>query len=120
MKPDGKDKDKDKKDKDKKDKDKKDKDGKNGDDEVKAAPARLLVTLPADATLTVDGNATTSTSSRREFITPPLKPGKDFQYTLKATVQRDGKPVEMEKRVEVRAGKETQVTLTIPDSVAAR
>jgi uncharacterized protein (TIGR03000 family) len=101
--------------------DKKDGKGKVGEEDTTIpAPAKLVVTLPADATLTIDGNLTTSTSGLREFVSPKLEPGKDFHYTLKATVMRDGKPLETVKTVAVHAGAQIPVTLTIPDSVAAR
>jgi len=85
------------------------------------APATLVVNLPEDATLTIDGVPTTSTSSRRVFLTPDLEKGQKYQYTLKATVMRDGKPVQAEQPVIVRSGEESQVTLKLPaTSVAAR
>jgi uncharacterized protein (TIGR03000 family) len=85
------------------------------------APATLIVTLPADAHLTVDGNATRSTSSVRTFISPPLTPDRDYRYTLKADFQRDGKPVTVSKAVTVRAGQETRVNLaSAPNEVASK
>jgi len=83
------------------------------DEEASApAPATIIVNLPADATLTVDGTATTSTSARRVLVSPELQPGQGYQYTLKAQVMRDGKPVVMEKKVALNAGQTTEVTLT--------
>jgi len=103
----------------KKDGDKKKK-GKDDDEDV-SAPATLVVDLPADATLTIDGAPTVSTSSQRVFTSPEIQGGKEFHYTLKAQVMKDGKPVVMEKRVAVRAGETTQVSLTVPTpDVASR
>jgi uncharacterized protein (TIGR03000 family) len=82
--------------------------------------ATLVVTLPEDAKLTIDGVATTSTSSRRVFITPELNVGTVYFYNLKAEVVREGKPVVMQERVEIRPGLESSVTLQPPTSVAAR
>jgi uncharacterized protein (TIGR03000 family) len=84
------------------------------------ASATIVVSLPEDARLTIDGEATTSTSDRRTFVSPSLAVGKDFHYTLKAKVVRDGQPVTLEKTVTVRAGEETRVTLDVPVSVASR
>jgi uncharacterized protein (TIGR03000 family) len=78
------------------------------------APARILVRLPADASLTVDGSATKSTEGIRAFISPPLQPGKDYQYTLRAEVMRDGKKVERTRDVTVRAGQQSEVTFELP------
>jgi uncharacterized protein (TIGR03000 family) len=86
-----------------------------------AAPATLVVSLPADAKLTIDDNPTASTSERRVFVTPSLKMGKEYHYSLKAEVVRDGKPVVIEKVVAVKPGEQTQVTLSVPTTtVAAR
>jgi uncharacterized protein (TIGR03000 family) len=85
------------------------------------APATIIVSLPEDATLTIQETATTSTTANRVFVSPDLESGKDYQYTLKAKVMRDGKPVVMEETITVRAGEETQVTLKLPaTTVAAR
>jgi uncharacterized protein (TIGR03000 family) len=79
-------------------------------------PATFVVSLPADAHLTVDGRATTSTSPLRRFVTPPLQRGKTFQYTLKASLIRDGGVVTLEKTIMVRAGQETNVSLEFPST----
>jgi uncharacterized protein (TIGR03000 family) len=75
-----------------------------------AAPAKLLVSLPADATLTIDGQATTSKGASREFASPVLETGRDYVYTLKANVTRDGKTVEESKTILVRAGETSEVS----------
>jgi len=92
-----------------------------GEASLEPAPAILMVSLPADATLTIDGGATRSTSAERSFITPPLDPGKVFDYVLVAEVVRDGKTLTTSRKVTVRGGQETRVTLEIPaDTLAAR
>jgi uncharacterized protein (TIGR03000 family) len=89
-----------------------------------AAPARasatLVVNLPADAVLTIDGNPTTSTSAKRSFSSPPLEMGRDFEYTLEAKVVRDGQERVIKQRVTVRAGQQTNVRLEESTAVAAR
>lgn len=83
--------------------------------------ATVVVELPADATLTIDGEATTSTSATRVFQTPELEPGKTFHYTFQAQVERDGKVQSVTRRVEVRAGEQSRVNLALPAAtVAAR
>jgi uncharacterized protein (TIGR03000 family) len=69
----------------------------------------VVVHLPADANLTVDGTEVTLTSATRKLVTPQLDPGRDYYYTLKATVERDGKTLTVRKRVWVRAGTEAVV-----------
>jgi uncharacterized protein (TIGR03000 family) len=86
-----------------------------------AAPATIVVELPADASLKVDGAATTSTSNLRVLVSPELTYGKDYQYTLTAQVVRNGAPVQVEKNVLVHAGEESHVRLDVPvASVAQR
>jgi len=85
------------------------------------AKATIVVNVPENATLTVDGSPTTSTSSRRVFVSTDLEPGKNYYYMFKAKVMRDGKPLEAEKKVSVRAGEQTEVTIDVPqESVATR
>ncbi len=83
------------------------------------APVTLIVSLPADAQLTIDDRATVSTSETRTFVSPALEPGKSYVYTLKATVVRDGKAETVTKAVEVTAGQETRVSLTLPTATVA-
>jgi uncharacterized protein (TIGR03000 family) len=84
------------------------------------APATIVVDLPAEARLSIDGAPTTSTSEHRVFVSPELNPGRDYHYTLKAEILRDGKPVAVAQEVAVRAGEETYVTLALPTGVAQR
>jgi uncharacterized protein (TIGR03000 family) len=74
-----------------------------------AAPATIVVNVPADARLTIDGEATTSTSTQRVFVSPTLNAGREYHYTLKAEFVKDGKVVKLSKEIAVRAGNETRV-----------
>lgn len=81
------------------------------------APATIVVTLPADAALTFDGNATTSTSERRVFVTPALETGAEYSYNLQAQV---GDAVQS-RTVTVRGGQTTNVSFTFEaQGVASR
>jgi uncharacterized protein (TIGR03000 family) len=89
-----------------------------------AAPATITVSLPADAKLFVDDAATTSTSETRTFTSPELNAGKDYHYTIKAEIVRQGQKLTASERVTVRAGEETKVSFTqvqfAADSVVAK
>jgi uncharacterized protein (TIGR03000 family) len=86
-----------------------------------SAPATIVVSLPADARLTVDGNATTSTSERRTLVTPDLEFGSTYVYTLRAEVVRDGRAVVETQEVTVRGGETTNVPFSFSSqSVASR
>jgi uncharacterized protein (TIGR03000 family) len=76
-----------------------------------SAPATIIINLPAEARLTVDGEATTSTSGRRVFLSPPLAQGSEYYYTINAEIMRNGQPVAVTRRVPVTPGRETRITL---------
>jgi uncharacterized protein (TIGR03000 family) len=84
-----------------------------------AAPATVVVNLPADARLSVQGQPTRSNSSRRVFVSPPLEPGQSYSYTLKAQVVRDGQPLSVTREVAVRPGGRTEVNIDFPTATAS-
>jgi uncharacterized protein (TIGR03000 family) len=65
----------------------------------------VIVQLPADARMWVDGQAADLTSARRSFITPALEKDRDYFYTIKAEATRDGVVRSQSARVLVRAGR---------------
>jgi uncharacterized protein (TIGR03000 family) len=75
------------------------------------APATLVVTLPEDANLKIDGTATKATSGVRQFTTPALVRGQSYFYTLTAEIVRDGKTYAATQTVTVSAGQTSQVQL---------
>jgi uncharacterized protein (TIGR03000 family) len=78
---------------------------------LNAAPATIVVSLPAEAKLLVDGDATSSTSTVRVFQSPALEQNQTYYYTLNGELLRDGQIVKTSQRVAVRAGEETRVEL---------
>jgi uncharacterized protein (TIGR03000 family) len=83
------------------------------------APATIVVSLPAEAKLLIDDAATTSTSNLRTFASPSLEPGKDFYYTVKGELVRDGQTLVTSQLVKVRAGQETRIQLEFPVATVA-
>src|SRR5262249_28300593 len=75
------------------------------------AQATIVVSLPADAKLMVDGSATKSTAATRVFTSPALERDQDYFYNLTAEMVRDGQTLTASKRVLVRAGGESRVTI---------
>lgn len=84
-----------------------------------AYPATIVVTLPVDAKLTIDGNTTTSTSARRVFTSPALEQGQEYVYTLRAEILRDGQMIAETQNITVRAGAEIPVQFTFASSGVA-
>lgn len=68
-------------------------------------PASIHVTLPANATLTLNGDKTSETGENRWYVTPPLDPGKNYSATIKIHFVRDGNDFSIERKVTLRAGK---------------
>ncbi len=77
------------------------------------APAKVKITVPEDAVIEVDGVKTKTTGTVRQFVTPALTPGQKYTYQVKATVTRAGnKPVSVEEKITVEAGKTTELDLS--------
>ena len=64
----------------------------------------IAVRLPADAELWFDGQKTTQTGPVRRFETPPLKPGQEYGYEIRARWMEDGHEVNQTRKVTVHAG----------------
>lgn len=67
-------------------------------------PATIELTVPADAQVWFNGQATTQTGTTRRFVTPPLNPEGDYSYEVKVRWNKDGEPVEETKQISVIAG----------------
>jgi uncharacterized protein (TIGR03000 family) len=80
-------------------------------DEV--STSTVVLSLPADAKVSIDGVATMSSSATRTFVTPELKPAREYVYTVSAEIVRDGQTLTISEQVTVRAGEETRVTFGI-------
>ena len=86
--------------------------------DAESLPVTLVIALPADAHLEIDGAPTTSTGGLRTFASPPLPVGQPFAYVLKATWKEDGTPRTVERTVKVTAGARVDVDLH-PDDLSA-
>jgi len=71
--------------------------------------AAIHLRVPSSATVWVDDDRTQQTGPERNFATPPLTPGKTFEYQVKAKWMKDGKPVEQTRTVKVRANETSNV-----------
>jgi uncharacterized protein (TIGR03000 family) len=85
-----------------------------------AARARVVVELPADASLYINDQPTRQTDTVRVFRTPELEAGETYFYVLRAEVMRDGQKIIQEKRVLVRPGEETRASFGEMADVAVR
>jgi uncharacterized protein (TIGR03000 family) len=83
-----------------------------------AAAARVVVELPADASLYVDDQLMKTKSERRTFDTPKLDSDQTYYYILRAEVQRDGEKVTQTKRIIVRAGDSVRASFADLEAIA--
>src|SRR5439155_16736258 len=63
-------------------------------------PAVIIVSLPTNAKLTIDGYVSKQTSSERRLVTVPIAPGQEFTYTFVAEMNG----AQQAQTVTVRAG----------------
>ena len=66
--------------------------------------AMLNVSVPADAKIFVNGAATTSTGSDRQFVSRGLSSGNKYAYEVRAEYEQDGKTVTQTKSVTLGPG----------------
>ena len=69
-----------------------------------STPVLVYVTLPADASLEIDGVPVRQTGPERRLITPPIKFGAKANYTLTATFLRNGEKVVVTRTLTVEGG----------------
>jgi uncharacterized protein (TIGR03000 family) len=83
----------------------------------------VTVWVPYDAKVTINGLATRSVGSRRQFVSFGLKPGFSYKFDIHAEVVRDGKLLEDNKTITLTAGATTAVAFglntTPAEAVAA-
>jgi uncharacterized protein (TIGR03000 family) len=85
------------------------------DDEVADVPAnkaRVVVRAPADARLWVDRVECPLTGTVRSFDTPELNPEQTYAYTLRVSVERNGRTIEESRRVQLTPGERVEVDLS--------
>jgi len=79
-----------------------------GHDEI-----QLNVLVPADARLFVNGNATTSQGTNRQFVSRRLEAGGAYKFDIRAERTVEGQVVEETKSVVLVAGKSQEVTFAL-------
>ncbi len=75
-----------------------------GKDSTIPTPAKITVKLPESGTLFIDGKKHDKTGTERQFTTPPLPAGKEFAYSMKLEMVRNGQPEEVTQKVIFHAG----------------
>lgn len=78
------------------------------------ASAHITVTVPANATVWFDGAATTFTGTERQYITPPLSPGRQYTFWVRARWTERREDMNQLQPVEVTAGSIVYVRFPTP------
>lgn len=78
--------------------------------------ASILLRVPAEAKVFIDNHPMKSTSTERLFTSPELEPGKNYFYTIRVVIEKDGKPVEESRRVVIRAGEISRLAFDSPSN----
>jgi uncharacterized protein (TIGR03000 family) len=78
--------------------------------------ARLMIEVPSNAKVYVDGSLTKSGSEVRQFYTPALERGQSYFYDVKVEVEKDGKLLTANKRIYVKAGDVIRASLNPENS----
>ena len=73
------------------------------------AITHITVSAPADAQIWFDGARTNSTGPVREFQSPPLTPGQQYSYEVRARWNENGREVTQTQHVQFTAGAHFEV-----------
>jgi len=80
-----------------------------------AQPAEIVVIVPSeDAQVRVEDYDVRTGGSRRVLLSPPLLPGKSYEYTITASWKSNGAEVRQTRKVIVQAGGQVIVDFTKP------
>jgi uncharacterized protein (TIGR03000 family) len=71
---------------------------------------RINVNGPANAEIWFDDARTIQKGAYRQFISPPLAPGQDYSYDIKAKWRENGEDVTRTRRIVVHAGDVVNLT----------
>jgi uncharacterized protein (TIGR03000 family) len=78
----------------------------------RARPVLLEVHVPAEAEIWIDGEKTVQKGAVRQYISPPIEPGRQYTYEIKVKwMDKDGERSQT-RAVAVRAGDRRMVDLT--------
>ena len=83
------------------------------------ADGLLTVNVPEDAKIYVNGIPTSSTGGARQYVSRNLRLGFNYTYEVKAEMVRDGKPVEVVKTINLRAGETANLAFDMEGSQPA-
>jgi uncharacterized protein (TIGR03000 family) len=78
-------------------------------DSVAATEVQLMVSVPSNAKVFVNGNATSSQGTSRRFVSRELDPSESYRFEVQVVYDRDGSEVSQTKTVIARSGSSEEV-----------
>jgi len=75
--------------------------------------AHVTVRAPANARVWIGGWETPNTGAVREFDSPPLTPGKQYTYEVKAQWDQNGRMMNQTQQVDVSAGSRSEAVFPV-------
>ncbi len=75
--------------------------------------ALLNVNVPAEAKIFVNGNATASTGTQRQYVSRGLESGNRYAYEVKAEIVRDGQTITETKNVTLGPGEQASLAFNL-------
>jgi uncharacterized protein (TIGR03000 family) len=85
------------------------------EEEPGGAPARIAVTAAAGAVVWFDGHRTSATGPVRKFRTPPLRPGREYGYEVRARWNEDDRQITQTQQITVTAGAFVEVRFPVTE-----
>jgi uncharacterized protein (TIGR03000 family) len=77
--------------------------------------AALTILVPADALVWVNGEKTTQSGPRRDFVSSGLAPGRSYTFEVRTEWKgQDGRPVDLVQRIPMQAGDKRAISISIP------
>lgn len=84
--------------------------------EVQTGSGRLVVSVPEDVKLTINGREMRETGVERRFVSHGLHTGVNYSYEIKAQAIRNGVPVTKHANVLLAAGKQESLSFDFRDN----
>jgi uncharacterized protein (TIGR03000 family) len=76
------------------------------------ATTPIHVLVPDQAKVWVENQPTSQTGSARDFVSPPLAPGLEYRYTVRASWQEQGREIVRQQIVAFTAGDQVSIDFT--------
>jgi len=73
--------------------------------------ARLTISVPDDAIVTINGHRTTSTGTRRAYVTGTMLHGRNYKYVVLVQVVRNGQVIEETREVRLTPGEQESLAI---------